>query len=73
VQETFHAQSSTGTELTVNDAVSIVRRWSPRNLCALTAWHVVSARTGFVTTSASRHILVAWLQKAFGEVRYRSF
>jgi len=72
VQETFHAQISTGTELTVNDAGSIVRQ-APWNLCALTAWHVVSARTGFVTTSASRHILVAWLQKALGEVQYRSF
>jgi len=65
VQETFHAQSSTGTELTVNDAGLIVRRpvvrrWSPQNLCALTAWHMVSARTGFVTTSASRHDTYWW-------------
>jgi len=33
---TFYAQSTTGTEHIANDAGLIVRRWSPRNLCALT-------------------------------------
>jgi len=36
LRPTFYAQSTTGTELTANDAGLIVRRWSPRNLCALT-------------------------------------
>jgi len=65
VQETFHAQSITGTELTVNDAWSIVRHRSPRNLYALTAWHglgthrfrddqCLSTRTGGMAAKSPR-------------------
>ena len=45
-----YAESTTGNELTAKDAGSIVRRWLPRNLCALTrvgahGFHGVITRT----------------------------
>jgi len=42
---TFYAQSTTGTELTTNDAGSLVWRLSPRKLCALIqSWCIDTSR-----------------------------